>query len=259
MIEVKNLSFSYGEREILHSVSFSAKNGELVGILGNNGAGKSTLVTCINRINTPGSGTVLLDGEDIAQFGRRKLARNIAYVAQKNELTQATVFDCVLLGRKPYIKWSVGDEDVSICDNVIERVGLAGLRLRPVDELSGGELQKVMLARALVQEPKVLVLDEPTSNLDPRNQHEMMKLVRTVADERGITVLVVIHDLSLAMRFCDKFLLMKDGSVFRYGGREVLSDDNIFPVYGMHAYVETVHGLPVVVMHEDDWGACDEG
>ena len=223
MIEVKNLSFSYGEREILHGVSFSAENGELVGILGNNGAGKSTLVTCINRINMPGSGTVLLDGEDIAQFGRRKLARNIAYVAQKNELTQATVFDCVLLGRKPYIKWSVGDEDVSICDRVIERVGLAELRLRPVDELSGGELQKVMLARALVQEPKV------------------------------------IHDLSLAMRFCDKFLLMKDGSVFRYGGREVLSDDNIFPVYGMHAYVETVHGLPVVVMHEDDWGADNEG
>ena len=106
MIEVKNLSFSYGEREILHGVSFSAENGELVGILGNNGVGKSTLVTCINRINTPGSGTVLLDGENIAQFGRRKLARNIAYVAQKNELTQATVFDCVLLGRKPYIKWS---------------------------------------------------------------------------------------------------------------------------------------------------------
>ena len=259
MIEVTDLCFSYGREDILRGVSFSAADGECVSILGNNGAGKSTLVTCINRINLPGSGTVLIDGENITQFGRRKLAQNIAYVAQKNEQTQATVFDSVLLGRKPYIKWAVSDEDIAICEEMIARVGLEALRLRPVDELSGGELQKVMLARALVQQPKVLLLDEPTSNLDPRNQYEMMKLVRTVADEKNITVLVVIHDLSLALRFCDKFLLMKDGSVFRYGGREVLSDDNIFPVYGMHAYVEAVHGLPVVVMHEDDWGADNEG
>lgn len=104
---------------------------------------------------------------------------------------------------KPYIKWAVGSEDIAICEEVIARVGLGELRLRPVDALSGGELQKVMLARALVQQPRVLLLDEPTSNLDPKNQYEMMKLVRTVADEKNITVLVVIHDLSLALRFCD--------------------------------------------------------
>ena len=129
--------------------------------------------------------------------------------------------------------------------------GLEALRLRPVDELSGGELQKVMLARALVQQPKVLLLDEPTSNLDPRNQYEMMKLVHTVADEKNITVLVVIHDLSLALRFCDRFLLMKDGSVYASGDSSVLTDGNIYPVYGMHAYIETVHGVSVVVMLED--------
>ena len=251
MIEVNNLCFSYGREDILRGVSFSAADGECVGILGNNGAGKSTLVTCINRINTPREGSVLLDGEDVAAMTKRALAQNIAYVAQKNEQTQATVFDSVLLGRKPYIKWAVSDEDIAICDEMIARVGLEALRLRPVDELSGGELQKVMLARALVQQPKVLLLDEPTSNLDPRNQYEMMKLVRTVADEKHITVLVVIHDLSLALRFCDRFLLMKDGSVYASGDSSVLTDGNIYPVYGMHADIETVHGVPVVVMLED--------
>ena len=252
MIEVKNLSFAYGKREILRDVSFRAESGEIVGILGNNGAGKSTLVTCLNRILKPKSGKIILNGKDAETLSKRELARYISYVAQKNEQTQTTVFDSVLLGRKPYIKWSIGQEDIAVCDEMIERVGLSDMKLRALDELSGGELQKVMLARALVQQPKVLLLDEPTSNLDPKNQYEMMKLVRQVADEKNITVLVVIHDLSLAMRFCDKFLLMKDGKVFIYGDKSVLTDENIFPVYGMHAYIEKLHGVDVVIMHEGD-------
>ena len=255
MIEVQNLCFSYGREDILRGVNFTAADGECVGILGNNGAGKSTLVTCINRINTPGAGRVLLDGTDVAGLTKRSLAQSIAYVAQKNEQTQATVFDSVLLGRKPYIKWAVGDDDMALCEEMIARVGLEALKLRPVDELSGGELQKVMLARALVQQPRVLLLDEPTSNLDPKNQYEMMKLVRAVADEKNITVLIVIHDLSLALRFCDKFILMKDGVVYACGDSGVLTDANIYPVYGMHGYVETVRGVPVVIMQEDG----DEG
>ena len=252
MIEVKNLSFAYGKREILRDVSFKAESGEIVGILGNNGAGKSTLVTCLNHILKPKSGKIILNGKDAETLSKRELAQYISYVAQKNEQTQTTVFDSVLLGRKPYIKWSIGQEDIAVCDEIIERVGLSEMKLRALDELSGGELQKVMLARALVQQPKVMLLDEPTSNLDPKNQYEMMKLVRQVADEKNITVLVVIHDLSLAMRFCDKFLLMKDGKVFIYGDKSVLTDGNIFPVYGMHAYIEKLHGVDVVIMHEGD-------
>ena len=252
MIEVKNLSFAYGKREILRDVSFKAESGEIVGILGNNGAGKSTLVTCLNHILKPKSGKIILNGKDAETLSKRELAQYISYVAQKNEQTQTTVFDSVLLGRKPYIKWSIGQEDIAVCDEIIERVGLSEMKLRALDELSGGELQKVMLARALVQQPKVMLLDEPTSNLDPKNQYEMMKLVRQVADEKNITVLVVIHDLSLAMRFCDKFLLMKDGRVFDYGDAGVLTDENIYPVYGMHAYIEKLHGVDVVIMHEGD-------
>ena len=211
MIEVKNISFSYGRKPILTDVGFTAQAGECVGILGNNGVGKSTLITCINRIRIPTAGEVFIDGKSVKDMTRNELARSIAYVAQKNEMTQTTVFDCVLLGRKPYIKWGVSQEDLDLCTAMIQRVGLEKLQLRSLDELSGGELQKVMLARALVQKPKVLLLDEPTSNLDPRNQYEMMALVQEIAREQGITVLIVIHDLNLALRYCDRFYFLKDG------------------------------------------------
>ena len=248
MIEVQNLSFSYGHHPVLSHVGFTAQSGECVGILGNNGAGKSTLITCINRIRTPDSGSVLIDGKAVGSMSRRELARSVAYVAQKNEMSQTTVFDCVLLGRKPYIRWAVGEEDLRLCTAMIHRVGLEALELRSLDELSGGELQKVMLARALVQRPKVLLLDEPTSNLDPRNQYEMMELVREVAREQHITVLIVIHDLNLALRYCDRFFFLKDGSGYRYGGMEVVDKSTIESVYGVCAKVMDVGGRRIVII-----------
>ena len=248
MIEVQNLSFSYGHHPVLSHVGFTAQSGECVGILGNNGAGKSTLITCINRIRTPDSGSVLIDGKAVGNMSRRELARSVAYVAQKNEMSQTTVFDCVLLGRKPYIRWAVGEEDLRLCTAMIHRVGLEALELRSLDELSGGELQKVMLARALVQRPKVLLLDEPTSNLDPRNQYEMMELVREVAREQHITVLIVIHDLNLALRYCDRFFFLKDGSGYRYGGLEVVDQHTIESVYGVCAKVMDVGGQRIVII-----------
>ena len=248
MIEVQNLSFSYGHHPVLSHVGFTAQSGECVGILGNNGAGKSTLITCINRIRTPDSGSVLIDGKAVGNMSRRELARSVAYVAQKIEMSQTTVFDCVLLGRKPYIRWAVGEEDLRLCTAMIHRVGLEALELRSLDELSGGELQKVMLARALVQRPKVLLLDEPTSNLDPRNQYEMMELVREVAREQHITVLIVIHDLNLALRYCDRFFFLKDGSGYRYGGLEVVDQHTIESVYGVCAKVMDVGGRRIVII-----------
>ena len=248
MIEVQNQSFSYGHHPVLSHVGFTAQSGECVGILGNNGAGKSTLITCINRIRTPDSGSVLIDGKAVGNMSRRELARSVAYVAQKNEMSQTTVFDCVLLGRKPYIRWAVGEEDLRLCTAMIHRVGLEALELRSLDELSGGELQKVMLARALVQRPKVLLLDEPTSNLDPRNQYEMMELVREVAREQHITVLIVIHDLNLALRYCDRFFFLKDGSGYRYGGLEVVDQHTIESVYGVCAKVMDVGGRRIVII-----------
>ena len=247
MIEVKNLSFSYGSYEVLKDISFCVEPGQCVGILGNNGAGKSTMITCINRIRTPKSGQVLIGGQDIQKLRRNALARKVAYVAQKNELTNATVFDCVLLGRTPFIKWSIGQEDLDACEEMIEQLGISHLKLRNVDQLSGGEMQKVMLARALVQQPELLLLDEPTSNLDPRNQYEMMALVQKIAREKNIAVLIVIHDLNLALRYCDKFYFMKDHVGYSYGGIETVTSETIETVYGIRADVTTVNGKPTVV------------
>lgn len=248
MIEIKDIAFSYPDGEILKGVGFTAEPGEIVGLLGNNGAGKSTLVTCLNRIRKPKSGSLTIGGRDAFQMSRNELARTVAYVAQKNELTHSTVFDCVLLGRKPYIKWSVSQEDLDICTRIMERVGLLDFQMRYVDELSGGELQKVMLARALVAEPELLLLDEPTSNLDPKNQYEMMALVQELAKEQGFAVITVIHDLNLALRFCDKFYFLKAGEGYSFGGIETVTAETLEAVYGIKAQVLEAQGRKIVII-----------
>lgn len=157
------------------------------------------------------------------------------------------VYDTALLGRRPYIKWSMSQEDLDICDRVMEQLGIESIKLRPINELSGGEVQKVMLARALVQQPKLLLLDEPTSNLDPRNQHEIMNLIHNMAKEQNFAVITVIHDLNLAARYCDRFLFMKDGTVFSYGGADAMTRDTIKSVYGIDAHIMECSGMPVIV------------
>ena len=247
MIEIQNLSFSYGSRPILQNASFTLEQGECVAVLGNNGAGKSTLVSCISRLRRPSSGSVLIDGVPASQMTRNELAQQVSYVAQKNELAHTTVFDAVLLGRKPHMKWGPSDVDYDVAEHALRAVGMEDCRLRYMNQLSGGEQQKVMLARAIAQEPKLMLLDEPTSSLDPRNQYESMELIRHCAHDHHIAVLVVIHDLNLALRFCDRFLFLKDGAVFASGGQEAVTSENIQAVYGMEATVEQFDGIPMVI------------
>ncbi len=248
MIKVKNISFAYGKNKILRDVSFDVMPGHCVGVLGNNGAGKSTLITCLNKIMNPSSGELIIDDRNVLGMSRLEVARNISYVAQKNEMSEMTVFDSVLLGRKPYIKWAIGQEDIDICEDTLEMIGLQKFKLRYINELSGGELQKVMLARALVQEPKLLLLDEPTSNLDPKNQYEMMGLVKKLTKERQIATVIVLHDISLALRYCDRFLFLKDGSVYTYGDESVVTPEAIEDVYGIRSEIAEVNGRKLVVI-----------
>lgn len=247
MLSIRNLNFKYGNRPILKNVSFDAPAGSCIAILGNNGVGKSTLIKCFNKILKPLSGEVILNDRNISSLSRIEIAREIAYVAQYSETSRFTVFDTILLGRKPYIKFSPTKKDYEIVKNIIKKMGLSHMALRFINELSGGEVQKIMLARALAQQPKVLLLDEPTSNLDIKNQHDMLELVRNIAKRENICVIIVIHDLNLAIRYCDYFVLLKNGTVYAEGGEEIINADTIKNVYGMNATIEKIHGMKIII------------
>ena len=254
MLEINNITFAYnqGMKNVLEDISFDIQKSQCIAVLGNNGAGKSTLIKCINRICPAQKGVVLVDGHNVFKMTRNVMAQNISYVAQNNKSLHMTVFDAILLGRKPYIKWDATLEDRQIVHDIIRKMQLENFALRNVAELSGGEIQKVMLARALAQEPKLLLLDEPTSNLDPRNQHEVLRLVKIIAREHNICVAIVIHDLNLAIRYCDRFLFLKDSYVFSYGGLEIMTPENIEAVYQMHVHIIECMGIPVIVPFPDE-------
>lgn len=234
MVQIKNVTFSYSQTsEVLDGVTFDIANGECMGILGNNGTGKSTLLKCIDRIQRTHGMVVLVDGENVVQMSNNQLAQTIAYVPQRNDELQMTVFDAVLLGRKPYIKWDATSRDYEVVKRILCEMGLEELMLRKVSCLSGGEKQKVMIARALAQEPRLLLLDEPTSNLDPYNQQEVLGMIKKIAVERQICVAIVLHDINLAIRYCDRFLFLKRGKVYSCGGIETVTGQVINEVYGM--------------------------
>lgn len=247
MIEIKDLTFSYGDKKILDKISFDLEQGVCMAVLGNNGAGKSTMIKCLNKILEPKGGAVYLDGKNLLEMDIVTLAKQMAYVAQKNESSGCTVYDAVLLGRKPYIKWDATENDHRIVRHAIESMELKGFEMRYVDELSGGELQKVMLARALAQEPKLLLLDEPTSSLDPRNQYSVMRQICRISRKENLAVIVIIHDLNLAMRYCDKFLFLKDGKIYAYGGDEIMTKHCLESVYDMAFDIVDYNGTKISV------------
>jgi iron complex transport system ATP-binding protein len=249
MVDIKNISFKYNRtsENILKEVSFAIQNNQCIAILGNNGAGKSTLLKCIDRIYPAKEGTVIVDSQDAFAMPKKAMAQSIAYVPQNNDSINMTVFDFILLGRKPYIKWDTTLNDRQIVQDIMQKMKLSDFALRNVSELSGGEAQKVMLARALAQEPKFLLLDEPTSNLDPRNQHEVLRTVKRIALEHHICVGIILHDLNLAVRYCDRFLFLKDSHVFAFGGLEVMTPENIEKVYQMKVSIIEYMGIPVII------------
>ena len=251
MMEIKNLNFRYkGCAEVLKDVSFAIEPGKFLAILGNNGVGKSTLLKCFNHILKPDSGEVLLDGKNLLKLSTREVAKQVAFVSQNVPSTQMTVHDVVMLGRRPYMKWGFTEQDHNIVHDAMHRLDVEDMRGRFLGQLSGGEKQKVMLARALAQQPKVLLLDEPTSALDIQNQYGVLKMVRDICHKDGIIAAMVIHDLNLALRFCDRFLLMKDGQVYRHGDRSILDSTALKEVYGVDAKVVEIENRHMVLVEE---------
>jgi iron complex transport system ATP-binding protein len=246
-LTVAHVDFAYNSRSVLSDVNFSLDPGEILCLLGINGAGKSTLLKCLNRILKPQRGAVLVEGDDLLLMSRNRVARRVGYVPQRHPETRLSVFEAVLMGRKPHIRWSLAAEDYALVEDLITQLGIAHLALRPVAELSGGELQKVIIARALAQSPSILLLDEPTSNLDLKNQLEVMELIRHIVETRDLSAVVAIHDLNSAIRFGDRFVFLKEQKIHAVVAREELDAELIWQVYGVRVALRECEGHTVVV------------
>jgi ABC-type cobalamin/Fe3+-siderophores transport systems, ATPase components len=242
MLSVNDITIKYGPCEVLRNISFGLEQGEIVVLLGPNGAGKTTLVKTLNGSMTAASGQVLLGEKPLDSFSRRYIARRIAVVAQENETKfPVTVLEFVLSGRfarGTAFGWESA-EDVALAENALVECDLASFGSRLMNELSGGERQRVVLARAIATEAKILLLDEPTANLDLAHQAMMFRLVRQRCREAGCAAVVITHDLNLAAEFADKILLLKHGTIFAAGtAREVFTESNIREVFDVTALLD---------------------
>lgn len=230
-IQFNQIRFAYNKEEVLHGVSGQFKAGGFHALLGPNGCGKSTLLKCLNHLLQPQQGEVRLNNRPVQKFSKRDLARIIGYVPQSTRsLYPLDVYHTVMLGRKPHVGWLPGEKDQQMVLKIIEELKLDAFILRNLNELSGGEQQRVHIARALAQQPSVLLLDEPTSNLDLKFQVEVMEVLKKVSDQ-NITIIVVIHDVNLALRYASNFILMKKGHILEQGSHEVINEQNLEKLY----------------------------
>ena len=260
-LKVKDVTFSYGSVPVLKDVFMAVGTTEMLGVLGPNGAGKSTLLKCIDRILSPQKGCISLDGLDITKMSQIELAKKIGYIPQSlSHVFSATVFDTVLLGRRPHLNWRTSEKDTEAVLETLQMLHIEDLAMRDINELSGGQRQKVFIARALTQEPDLLLLDEPTSNLDIRHQLEVMHTIKSIVRKKGISAILAIHDLNLAARYADRIIMMHNGTIFSDGDPTyVLTRDNIKWVYGVDAEVNYNDGRPYIVplkpVKQDDGGS----
>jgi iron complex transport system ATP-binding protein len=246
-LHVENINFSYNHSPVLKDASFRLEPGKILGVLGVNGAGKSTLLKCLNKVLKPRTGSVFVGEKDVGKMRGNEIARHFGYVPQKSPEDSLTVFDTVLLGRKPYMKLSASKNDIMIVENILKRLRCEHLSHRKTYELSGGEYQKVIIARALAQEPKVLLLDEPVSNLDLRNQMRVMNIVKNAVKDYGISAIISLHDINLALRFADNFLMLKDGSVHFISDKAGLNSSVIEEVYGVKVMIGKINEYQIII------------
>lgn len=240
-IKFENVSFAYTKKKkILKDIDLIIPSKKFSAIIGPNGSGKTTLIKQINRILTPQNGKVIIDSIDNDSISSRDLAQMVAYVPQMTGTTMTgSVMDTIMLGRKPYIKWKPSLEDIEIVSQCLMRFHLEEIAQREFHALSGGQKQTVLIARALAQTPQIYLFDEPVSFLDIRNQLEIMSAARELVDCDQKTVVMVLHDLNMALRFADHIVIMKNGNVFAQGKpAEVITEKNILEVYETHAKIQ---------------------
>lgn len=261
LIEAFGIKCGYEGREVLKGVTISLSPGELIGLLGPNGAGKSTLIKVLSKVLKPIAGTIYVEGEDIESLSFKEAAKRIGVVPQEISLDyKFTVYDVVMMGRNPYISRFKGETtlDREIVIESMKATNILEFADRSITELSGGEKQRVILARALAQQPKILLLDEPTSHLDISYQIEMLNLIKRLVKEKNIGALSAIHDPNLASQFCDKIILIKDGKIYDFGSpKDVLTSKNLKEVFNVdvivkqHPIYDSIYILPLAKISKE--------
>jgi len=243
VLSLHTIGFCYGQQPALTGVDLRLMDAEILGIIGPNGSGKSTLLKIMGGLLTPTDGAILLHGRPLRGLNRPELAREIAMVAQENYFRFAfTALEVVLMGRYPHLKrlQFEGQKDIDAALHALEATQAAELADRPIHELSGGERQRVLIARALAQEPRIMLLDEPTSFLDLKFKREIFRLIAELSRDTGLTVALVSHDIDLAAMYCSRLVMLKQGAVYTTGAPEdVVTTANIKAVYDCPVLVDT--------------------
>ena len=249
MLKVENLNFRYSNHgdSVLNGASLELQQGQIGIVLGKNGSGKTTLFKNILGIEKPGSGTIKFGGENLLKMSRRERARRIAYVPQHIHFGDLTVFDSVLMGRVSYFGLKASLEDYRIVEKTLEDMQLQEFASRNAEELSGGEKQKIAIARAMVQQPQLMIFDEPTGNLDIANEQLIMLEAKRLAQQKGIAILSSLHDLNQALYFGDRFFFLKDGVVKHTGGKEIFTETVIKEIFDIDVKIAQIDGQKVIL------------
>lgn len=249
MLKCDGLTFRYGKhaKPVLNGASFSLDQGQVGIVLGKNGSGKTTLFKNILGIRTPQSGHIRFDGENLLKMKRTERARRIAYVPQEIHFGALSVFDSILMGRVSYFGLKASREDYVAVQKIIRDMGLQDFAARNVEELSGGERQKIAIARAMAQEPKMMIFDEPTGNLDIANEQLILKEAKRLAREKNISILSSLHDLNQALYFGDQFFFIKNGAVKYAGGKEIFTEEVIRDIFDIAVKIVEIDGQKVVL------------
>jgi len=254
MIEIKNLSAGYSKHDdgVLHDVSLTIADGKIGVLLGPNGSGKSTLLKTVAGLLRPAKGEIVINGLSIRKASKKEWSRQVAYVPQGLSYAPLSVYDTILLGRLPFFTFTPSKLDHEKTAKVIKDLGLEPFALKNVQELSGGEQQKVAIARALNQEPTVLLFDEPTSNLDLRNELQIVKEAKRLAKTKNLTILIAIHDLNIALSLGDHFFFLKEGHLIAEGNKESVNSSSVKETFGVDTKVIKAGNETYIVYDQED-------
>lgn len=251
-IKIDGMEFGYSSVPVLKDIVLDLEGPQFVTIIGPNGVGKSTLIHCMNKVLKPSKGTVLVNDQDVSDMKLKDIAKILGYVPYTSSDTfPLSVVDTVLMGRSPHTGWKPKEADLNIVYNVLKLLDIDDLAMRPFNELSAGQHQRVMLARGLAQDPQILLLDEPTSNLDIRHQLEVTRLLRDLSRTQDLLVVMISHDINISAKFSDRMILLKGGTIFATGTPdEVITEENIREAYGVESEVIRYEGHPHVILKE---------